>query len=226
MKPRSIRTDAGAWARANPELREQFIRRAHELVAAGAARLDLAALAGEEETTITGELCAAIDAFLREMSRPDWCEHFSVHEEVPVNDGVKKGKARDRVDIEIRTTTISPPVFSFEAKCMRDSHSVSAYSGEDGVGCFVRARYAREFDFAGMLGYVCARTTQAWVSALETKLDELRKELGLAAGAVWAMVQGLGALGGTRRSLHARDGLDAIEVYHSFVVCRAPTSPV
>lgn len=225
MKPPTNRSRAGAWARANPQLRRQFILRAHDLVAAGVARLAQEDLALEQETTITGRLCEAMNEYLCAPARPDWCASFVVQEEVPVNDDGAKGKSRGRVDIEVLSVHGDRPVFSFEAKCLRDGHSVSDYTGREGMGCFVDARYARDFDFAGMLGYVCARSVDEWAELIEAKMDETRESLHLASGAVWAHDAEISALGKTRLSRHHRTGSSPIDLYHSLVRCTGAATP-
>jgi hypothetical protein len=182
-------------------------------------------LADEEETTITGRLCEAIEVFLREPSGPAWRDFLFLAEDPPVNDSGKTGKRRDRVDVEIATTSWPRPVFSFEAKPLRDSHSVANYVGPDGMGCFVRGQYASDFDFGGILGYVCSRSVDTWITAIESKLDEKRATLGLhATEAVWVTEPDVRSLSDTRRSRHERAGRCPIDLYHSFIMCHSGSS--
>lgn len=221
MKAPQVNVKAGLWARGNPQLREQFLVHAHRLLAAGAARLDRAALAQLEEPAITGRLCAAVNAFLLEPDSPAWCEHYDCHDDPPVNDSEKEGRARDRADLKIVTTSYPRPELFVEAKRLRegDSHALSHYVGKDGIGCFLHGRYASAYDFGAMLAYVVTGTVDSWVEALEKRLLRDHRDLGLAAGAVWRSATELPAEVSARCSRHSRKGADAIEVFHSFLLC-------
>jgi len=222
VKAPQINVVAGDWARRAPDLRAQFLDHAHALLAAGFARLDRSALSEEEEPAITGHLCAAIRSFLREPDGPAWCEHFSCHEETPLSDSGRTGKRRDRADLMIELTLPPRPELFVEAKPLRtgESHALSEYVGADGMGCFLDGRYASAYNFGAMLAYVCAGTVEEWVAVLERRLLRDRQGLGLAVeGDVWALAEGLPAEGATRRSRHARQGLDPIDLFHSFCLC-------
>lgn len=192
------------------------------MIAAGFARLDVASL-GEDEDTITQRLRQAMDRFVNDARSPEWCNFFHVREEARIDDSGKTGKSRERVDIEIECSTARPrPVFSFEAKPLRDSHSVANYVGPDGLGCLCRGMYASDFDFGGMLGYVCKPMREEWIEKIQRKLDKERATHGLApTGPVWTVAHLAEGLGESRCSVHERKGLAAIEVYHSFVLCYA-----
>lgn len=221
MKAPQINVVAGDWARRAPDLRAQFLDHAHALIAAGFARLDRGALAAEEEPTITGHLCAAIRSVLREPDGPPWCEHFSCHEETPLNDSERTGKRRDRADLMIEMTIPPRPELFVEAKPLRtgDSHALSEYVGKDGMGCFLDGRYASAYNFGAMLAYVCAGTVDGWIASLEHRLTRERQNLRLdVEGPVWVPVA-FAADGATRRSRHARANLGEIELSHSFYLC-------
>lgn len=222
MKIPQTNVVAGDWARRAPELRGQFLTRAHEILAAGFARLDRSALSSEDEPAITGHLCAAICAFLREPDGPPWREHFSCHEETPLNDSGRTGKRRDRADLMIEMTVTPRPELFIEAKPLRtgDSHALSEYTGADGMGCFLHGRYASAYNFGAMLAYVCSGTVGHWITAVEGRLVRDRHDLGLGTeGVVWESAGGPSVAGATLRSRHIRKGLDAIELFHSFYLC-------
>jgi hypothetical protein len=205
-------------------LRRQFVKRAHEIVAGGYARLDAASLEHEEET-ITGHLCEAMNQFLCDARSPDWCDSFAVRDDPRVQDSGKTGKRRDRVDVEIEYTRRPRPVFSFEAKSLRDSHSVATYVGSKGLGCLRTGMYASDFNVGGMLGYVCKPMRDEWVGKIQKKLESERSIHGLApTGPVWTVEHLAKGLGDSRRSVHERRGLGPIDVYHSFLVCHGVPS--
>ena len=138
-----------------PEFRQVFISRVHEVVEGGYKRLRSGAYAKEEEPTITGELRKAMDSYLRDLVAPDWADYFSVHDDPPVDDGIHKGKSRNRIDIRIDSSTPRPGVtFSFEAKRLARGFAVGKYLGKEGLGAFLCGEYARNEDDAGMLGYM------------------------------------------------------------------------
>src|SRR4051812_48344025 len=97
-------------------LRKIFVGRVHQLLQLGYERLVPAALAKEQEPTITGYLVDAIDKVLSERSQ-GWMIAFSVHDDPPINDGHRKGKQRRRVDLRIDSAQLRPRArFRFEAK--------------------------------------------------------------------------------------------------------------
>ena len=137
------------------DFRQVFVARVHEVLEGGYRRLKANDYAKEEEPAITGELRKAMNGFLRDMSTPDWADYFSVHDDPPVDDGIKKGKLRNRIDIRVDSSTPRPGAsFSFEAKRLARGFAVRAYLGEEGLGAFLCGEYAREEDDAGMLGYM------------------------------------------------------------------------
>jgi hypothetical protein len=224
VKAPRINTSAGEWGRRHPELRQQFLVHAHRLLAAGAARLDRSALPLLEEPAITGRLCTEIQTFLVEPDAPPWCEKYACHDDPPVNDSGKEGRARDRADLKIEMTVSPRPEFYVEAKRLRldDRKAVPHYVDKDGMGCFIEGRYARAYDFGAMLGYIVSGNVDHWVQQIEERLLRDRHPLKIAAGpAVWCTAASLPADLATRSSRHVRDGGDAIELFHSFMVCHA-----
>lgn len=224
MKVPRINTSAGEWGRRHPDLRQQFLVHAHRLLAAGAARLDRSALPPLEEPAITGRLCTEIQTFLVEPDAPSWCEKYACHDDPPVNDSGKEGRARDRADLKIEMTASPRPEFYVEAKRLRldDPKAVLHYVDKNGMGCFIDGRYARAYDFGAMLGYIVSGDVDYWVQQIETRLHRDRTFLKVAAGpTVWGAVADLPAELAPRSSRHLRDGSDEIELFHSFLVCYA-----
>ena len=89
-------------------------------------------------------------------------------EETRVHDPTRLGKRRCRIDIEILKSQEGPrPRFRFEAKRLHDTTSRHDYLGDDGLGCFLDGRYAKEDDIAGMLGYVQADSIDSHAQSLE-----------------------------------------------------------
>jgi len=155
-----------------------FVIRVHQLLKLGYDSLNPAEFAAAREETITGRLTAAMKTVLRSRTAPDWTADLTVDEEVYVEDGIRRGKRRLRIDIEFEQVRRGPrPIFQFEAKRLRSAASLRAYVGRDGLGCFLDGRYAREQDIAGMLGYIQSGTVEQRTAQLAGKLDSHRGTL-------------------------------------------------
>lgn len=150
------------------DYRRVFVGRVHQVLEGGYRRLDPTRFATEEETAITGELKREMKAYLRDPETPPWADNFFVQEEEPVNDGVRKGKSRSRVDIGVECSTPRPGAsFSFESKRLARGYTVSKYLGDGGLGCILRGDYARDEDDAGMIGYMQDDDAAYWATQIE-----------------------------------------------------------
>jgi hypothetical protein len=137
----------------------------------GYDRLDAAAFWQHEEEDITGELTRSMQDALQDRAAPKWAKNFWAVEETRIPDRMRMGKRRLRIDIEIIKGQQGPrPRFRFEAKRLRDAASRREYLGDDGLGCFLHGRYARDDEIAGMIGYVQEGTVEAHATALERVL--------------------------------------------------------
>ena len=151
-------------------LRRVFVRRVHELVLLGYARMNHSAYAKSQEPVITGDLVNAIDSVLSERIEP-WMSMFSVHDDPPISDGKRKGKRRRRVDLRLDSGEFIPRArFQFECKRLGRRHTVKVYPGSEGLGCFLRGDYATEDDQAGMIGYVQSGSLSDWGTRIEKEL--------------------------------------------------------
>ena len=141
----------------------------------GYSRLKAEEYAEEEEPAITGELRNAMNGLLRDTSAPDWANYFSVHDDPPVDDGVRKGKRRNRIDIRVDASIPRPGAsFSFEAKRLARGFTVAKYIGEDGLGSFLSGEYAREEGDAGMIGYVQDDDAAYWSGEMVSAIQKDR----------------------------------------------------
>ena len=153
-------------------LRRVFVRRVHELVLLGYARMNRSAYSKSQEPVITGDLVNAIDSVLSERVDP-WMSMFSVHDDPPINDDKRKGKSRRRVDLRLDSGGFSPRArFQFECKRLGKRHTVKIYLGAEGLGCFLRGDYATDDDQAGMIGYVQSGDIGDWGTRIEKELME------------------------------------------------------
>lgn len=152
---------------------ERLIRRSHELLALGHARLLPEDLATREETDITGKLCDAMNAVLDGDDAPEWATVLTVIDDQPESVGDKTGKRRPRTDVCVRCINPRPEQrFRFEAKRLNNGAALRAYLGDDGMLAFIRGYYG-DVPYAGMIGYVQADTCERWGDRIR---DTLRAE--------------------------------------------------
>lgn len=151
-------------------LRTVFVRRVHELVLLGYARMNRSAYSKAQEPVITGDLVNAINSVLSERIEP-WMSMFSVHDDPPINDGKRRGKRRRRVDLRLDSGEFIPRArFQFECKRLGRRNTVKIYLGSEGLGCFLRGDYAKDDDQAGLIGYVQSGDLGDWAKRIEKEL--------------------------------------------------------
>ena len=98
-----------------------FIRRCHECILLGYARLVPTEVADSDETAITGLLVDAIEDALNDPEAPSWAIRFTAIDDRPVTVGAKTGRRRPRIDITVRRINPRPSTtFHFEANRLSD----------------------------------------------------------------------------------------------------------
>lgn len=202
------------------ELRRVFIWRVHQLLKLGYDRLNAAQFQAAEERDISGELVHAMEQVCDDPKSEDWISHFDPHDDPPVHDSKRKGKRRCKVDIKVVSLQYRPRQrFSFEAKRLRNSRSVKAYLGREGLGCFLRGDYARNADAAGMLGYVQSGDLQDWASKIKTTLAKSPRRYYLRKINDWLQQDLKANIHHVYRSNHDRNrSLHPIDIYHTLLV--------
>jgi hypothetical protein len=202
-----------------PDYEESFIRRSHSILKMGYARLDAPSFADHEEEDITGELTRAMQEAVQDTTAPRWAKHFWPVEETRVHESGRLGKRRRRIDIEILQHGIVPRRrFRFEAKRLGDAASRRSYLGEDGLGCFLDGRYAKEDSIAGMLGYVQQDSVEGQARRLAETLETAPENYALVPGGQWRKVPIVRELS-TFRSIHSRRrALEPITLLHTFLL--------
>lgn len=200
------------------DYRRVFIVRVHQLIKMGYDRMTPADYQAEEEPAITGALVEAICEVFDETPE-EWVDFFTVHDDPPVNDGTRRGKRRFRLDIKIVSAEMRPrQVFSFEAKRLDESHSVSAYLGVDGLGCFLQAKYARTEDDGGMLGYTQSGDLDTWAVRIDQALAASPRLYGVGANHAWQQWREVAGLSHCYRSRHQRRAIQrGIDIYHTLL---------
>jgi hypothetical protein len=205
------------------EYTRSFLEAVHAVLYAAVKRLQRRALTGFDEVAITGELVRELNAVVQSPRAPTRGFFLSIHDDPPVYAGVKTGKRRPRVDIQIEKVSPGPRIrFSFEAKRLRKGSrsSRSKYIGKDGLGCFVSGRYAAHAPWGGMLGYVESGGMKAWIKSVGDAIARSRS-LEYFLEDHWNSPDFPFQHAPCRCSRHRRQGQADILVFHSFLDLRA-----
>ena len=211
----------GRGASANQaDYSQSFIRQVHELLLMGYGRLAPADHTHEEEPAISGRLVEAMNAILDSPTCPRPFHLLSVHDDPPVSGDGRQGKARRTVDIRIDSLRTRPRArFAFEAKRLDARHPVSVYLGNEGLGCFIDGKYAREAPVAGMLGYVQSGTSAAWAQRIRSAMAEARPDVRVVRAQEWSPVTIVPGVDATYVSGHNRPSVGRpIHIYHTLLV--------
>jgi len=202
----------------SPDYRRVFVERVHQLIKMGYDRMVPPDYRTEEEPAITGALVEAIRQVFDD-SLEEWVPFFAVHDDPPVNDGIRRGKHRFRLDVKIVSAEIRPrQIFSFEAKRLDGDRSVAAYLGEDGLGCFLQCKYAKYEDDGGMLGYVQTGDLSTWAGKIEQALAASPHLYAVETDQPWREWRQVEGLRHCYRSRHRRLVIQrGIDIYHSLL---------
>lgn len=222
VNPASLGTE---WDVYLIELRED----AHQLLAWGYADSRLALNQAQDEYEMTGILADRMDARINSPRTPDRFMLYAVHNERPTSPAGELGKKRPKLDIQIERCGKRPkPLFTFEAKRLRDdancgvSDTMRHYLGSEGVGRFVKGRYAPESPEAAMLGCIQAHNADFWFA----KVDAAFRDDVMRGGSLYAVTVSLhlanviADLPSERVSVHARLTGTSIRIFHLFIDCR------
>lgn len=199
-----------------------FIPRVHRLIKLGYDRLNPAKYAESQETTITGDLAESVENML-DYPEEDWMRFFCIHDDPPENQPkhrrVRRGRSRQRVDIRLDCSEPSPRArFRFECKRLAATHTVGAYLGEKGLGCFLNVEYGAADPCGGMLGYVQSENEQTWAARIERSLVESPQKYSFRRQSPWRHKPVIEDLPHTYRSGHGRGrGRQPIEIYHTLL---------
>jgi hypothetical protein len=215
----SAPTDNSASPSWRQEVRWAFVRRCHDLLAMGYARLDPSSLRAAEETEITGDLVDAIRAVTEDPDSPRWVARYECADDPPVTTPERRGKRRRRVDLAFVRTQHGPRRrFQVEAKRLYCSASLGEYLGSDGLQRFLNGDYAAEHPDAGMLGYVQTDTPAAWATKLEKHLGQAGGEYAVRVDGGFCQVTVSRRLSHTYRSQHDRSSVgSAVDIYHTLL---------
>lgn len=202
-----------------PVYQKSFVRRSHEILKMGYDLLDPTKFTASEEEDIMGELVRSMQNALQAPHAPRWAKNFWAVEETRVHDPARLGKHRHRIDIEILKSQQGPrPHLRFEAKRLYDATSRRNYLGNDGLGCFLDGRYAKEDDVAAMLGYVQTGSTSSHAQELEKEMARDPKRYEVETGGHWKSCSILGDLDSFQTRHHRQGTLPAIEILHTLLL--------
>jgi hypothetical protein len=225
----SIRSSSGRKAGQNANRRvylSKFVRHAHRLIALGYAQVDPATRTHTEEEEITESLANAITDLIESPGAQGWMGRYVVSDEVRLRHPTRRAKRRPRIDIQILYVKGTPrPRFHFEAKRLGPDNPVGDYLGDEGLGCFVTAQYARESDEAGMLGYVQNETCDSWAEKIKSSLHKDRAKHRMVNGTSWEAFRVIDELTHSYRTAHDRPSLGRpVSVYHTLLLFCQPSN--
>ena len=200
--------------------RGRLRKHAHMLIGMGYRQLSAEAYASSEEPAITGELVRGIREVLECDSSPPWVEHYSIHDDPPLNVPGQHGRSRPRVDIEFERVNRGPrPRLRFEAKRLGKRHGVGPYLGADGLGCFTSGRYPLTHPEAGMIGYIQSDDESAWAAKIEAALRQDPVRYATTDNNVWAYYWITSQLTHTYRSQHRCQVLqEDMQIFHTLLL--------
>ena len=200
------------------EYRRAFRKQVFQLIKWGYEQIDAASFSVAEEEEITGELVKTLDEITQNRSFPRWVGNMYVGEESHVNINGRRGKRRQRIDIEFIRVQYGPrPRFYFEAKRLSaGTHAtVGKYLGSEGLGEFLAGNYGYDVNEAGMLAYIQSNTLEYWAKKISTRLHDEKDNFQLLAGSSWVVAKIIIELHNCYKTIHNRSkGLSPITIYH------------
>lgn len=139
----------------------------HHLLALGYQRAQAKLGENDREDDITGDIVEGIDAFLDEAD--ERFDRYSVHGFKRQPNRESRGKKRPELDIVVQDGNKRPRIwYGIEAKRLKtNGHPISAYLGNEGMGCFINEKYVPESPEAIMLGYMQNKDNFYWFKQLE-----------------------------------------------------------
>jgi hypothetical protein len=195
-----------------------FRRHSHDLLAIGYREALPRIHSGpDEETDITGYICAGLKKWLQE--NPGKYDGFDVHDDPPVELVGRTGKRRPRADIIITYAAGIRPEFCFEAKRLHRTRAKAArYTNAGGMGCFISGRYASSYAEAAMVGYVQTDTLGRWHGELQKRVQKEAVELSLEG--TETSVKFASAFPLEWASTHRREKHGPIRLFHIILDCQ------
>jgi len=204
------------------DYRRIFRRQVFQLLKWGYDRLNAAIYQTSEEEDITGDLVKELDEITQDRSYPHWVGNLYICEDPRVNVDGRKGKRRQKIDIEFVRVQQGPrPCFYFEAKRLSaGTHAtIGKYLGSEGLGEFLAGNYGREVNEAGMVGYIQSHTPDYWAGKIKNKLITDPHAYQVGPDGCWTKKKIIKGLEHCYRTDHYRTiGKSPITMFHCFLV--------
>ena len=172
------------------------------------------------EEVISDYIVRAIKERLTDPHTPEDFARFFAENEKPVSSPTRAGKQRRRIDIYVESSSPRERLaYFFEAKRLRrPTHSVTGYTGPDGMELFVDGEYAAEEVQGGMIGYIQSDSAGHWETLLDGAIRlDVRKKLSVREHLTRCVI--LPRLNDTWRTAHLRPNGSEFVLYHMFLDC-------
>ena len=181
-----------------------------------------------DEYDITDMLCKALDKCINHHETPErYCLHYVVRCEHPISPQGQRGRDQPRLDVQLVRTGRPQRYFTLEAKRLRDDDKVSAsdsirlYLGNEGIRRFVTGHYAAESFEAAMIGCIQKHDARFWFDLINERFQKDFSSQTNSLGIVEQirLQQLISDLPDEAVSLHSRQNLPNIRVFHVFLNC-------
>jgi len=194
---------------------ESFLEDVHRLLCSGYARARNRINAESEEDEITGFLTEALEV---EVRNPVYLDRYEVHEQKPVHSSTRTGGRRQRIDLVFFAKDPQQKrEFCCEAKRLKTStNTIGAYTGAEGMGCFVKCEYAADQPIGAMLGYIQSSAMDYWHKEL---IRSLANAAELSTQKSLASQQIISEIPHEWLSVHQRVNGEKMSIYHIFLDC-------
>jgi len=157
------------WKIFEDKIKNNVTRKVKKKLADGKSLDDLIKL-HPEETDITLELYQNMISMRSSLRIDESLRNVDIKYDNPVSSDTRTGKHAKKADLVFTLVISGDYEIVFEAKSLRDQTSVSAYTGRDGVGCFLNTDSPYTIaPIAGMLGYAYCDSTEVWLSKIKEK---------------------------------------------------------
>lgn len=203
---------------------DRFREDSHQLIFDGFQRAKARITSNQKEDEITGLIAEEIDSIFADSATPIRIRKFySIEEQPPLRDPLKKKKGlnRSRADIRVRTTSLLPPArYLFEAKRLSTrTHPSSGYLGLGGVHQLLNdASYVMGAIEACMIGYVQNKDVTYWLNDLHSNLHgDFHSMLNTKSG--FSPRQILPSMPDTRVTTHTNSNNELVYIYHILLNC-------
>jgi hypothetical protein len=205
-----------------------FVERVHGLLQAGYATMtprDLARFNTKDEPDITAGLAMRIQQLIDACGVPGITRAWSVVDNWPENkthlplSKQPPAKRRKLPDLKFRYGGLREVFyFRFEAKNLAGTGDYAdLLSHEKGLGRFLRKRYGRQDQAAGLLGYVHTESPETHAERVRQALVTDPKKYRVSANGEWTARTWKNGPKCSFRAVHSRERASVIVIFYSFL---------